>query len=40
MAALGAKTNLVELWQVGKNTFILLFLNTCFIAGVSILLVS
>ena len=40
MAALGAKTNLVELWQVGKNTFILLLLNTCFVAGVSILLVS
>lgn len=40
MAALGAKTNLLELWQVGKNTFILLFLNTCFIAGLSFFLVS
>lgn len=39
MAALGAKTNLVELCKVGRNPFVLLLLNTVFIAVVSLLLV-
>lgn len=40
MAAIGAKTNLVELWRVGRNPFLLLLLNTVFIAGLSLLLVA
>ena len=39
MAALGAKTNLLELWQLGRKPFLMLFLNTVFIAAVSLLLV-
>ncbi len=39
MAALGAKTNLLELWQVGKKPFVLLLANTILIAGVSFFLV-
>lgn len=39
MAALGAKTNLVELWHLGKSPFLLLLVNTIFIAGLSLLLV-
>ncbi len=39
MAALGAKTNLVELWRVGRSPFILLFANTVFIAMVALILV-
>lgn len=39
MAALGAKTNLLELWQVGRKPFLLLLLNTIFIAGLSMVLV-
>lgn len=39
MAALGAKTNLVELCKVGRTPFVLLVLNTVFIAVVSLLLV-
>lgn len=39
MAALGAKTNLVELWHVGRKPFVLLLVNTIFIAGLSFLLV-
>lgn len=39
MAALGAKTNLVELWHVGARPLSLLLINTVFIAGISMLLV-
>lgn len=39
MAALGARTNLVDLWRVGYNPLLLLFLNTIFIAVVSLTLV-
>lgn len=39
MAALGAKTNLVELWHVGGKPLVLLLVNTVFIAGISMLLV-
>jgi uncharacterized integral membrane protein (TIGR00698 family) len=39
MAALGAKTNLIEMWEVGRKPFLLLLLNTLFIAGASLLLV-
>lgn len=39
MAALGAKTNLVELFKVGRSPFVLLLLNTGFIAVVSMVLV-
>lgn len=39
MAALGAKTNLLALWRVGKSPFLLLLLNTAFIAVLSLLLV-
>ncbi|HEY7772780.1 MAG TPA: putative sulfate exporter family transporter [Marinagarivorans sp.] len=39
MAALGAKTNLVELLKVGRNPFILLLANTIFIAVLSLVLV-
>lgn len=39
MAALGVKTNLVALWSLGKSPFLLLLLNTIFIAGLSLLLI-
>ena len=39
MAALGAKTNLVELLRVGRTPFILLLSNTVFIAVLSLALV-
>ncbi|MFT5421926.1 MAG: putative integral membrane protein (TIGR00698 family) [Candidatus Endobugula sp.] len=39
MAALGAKTNLIDMWQVGKKPMLLLFLNTLFIAIVAFTLV-
>lgn len=39
MAALGAKTNLVELWHVGGRPLALLLINTLFIACISMLLV-
>lgn len=35
MAALGTKTNLVELWNVGRKPFLLLLANTLFIAFVA-----
>ncbi len=39
MAALGAKTNLVEMWRMGKSPFLLLLLNTIFLAVLSLILV-
>jgi uncharacterized integral membrane protein (TIGR00698 family) len=39
MAALGAKTNLLELWQVGRKPLLLLLLNTVLIAAISLILV-
>lgn len=39
MAALGAKTNLLGLWKVGKKPFVLLLMNSVLIAGVSLLLI-
>lgn len=39
MAALGAKSNLVELWHVGGKPLVLLLINTFFVAGISMLMV-
>lgn len=39
MAALGAKTNLVELWHVGGKPLLLILINTLFIATISLLLI-
>jgi uncharacterized membrane protein YadS len=39
MAALGTKTNLVEMWHMGKKPLLLLVLNTIFIAGLALLLI-
>ena len=39
MAALGAKTNLIELWRLGKSPILLLLLNTLFLALLSLLLI-
>ncbi|GAA3964653.1 YeiH family protein [Allohahella marinimesophila] len=39
MAALGTKTNLVEMWQVGHKPFLLLLLNTLFIAILAMLMI-
>ncbi len=40
MAALGTRTNLVEMMQLGVKPFLLLLLNTIFIAGLALLLVA
>lgn len=39
MAALGTKTNLVEMWNLGMKPLLLLVLNTIFIAGLALLLI-
>ena len=39
MAALGTKTNLLELWQVGHKPFLLLLLNTLFIAILAMVMI-
>ena len=39
MAALGTKTNLLEMWHAGRRAFILLVLNTLFIGGIAFLMV-
>lgn len=39
MAALGTKTNLIEMWQVGQKPFFLLLINTIFIGLLTYLLI-
>lgn len=39
MAALGAKTNLVDLWRIGGKPLLLIIINTLFIAAMSLLLI-
>ncbi|MDQ2078035.1 YeiH family protein [Marinimicrobium sp. ABcell2] len=39
MAALGTKTNLVEMWNMGIKPLLLLVLNTIFIAGLALVLI-
>lgn len=39
MAALGTKTNLIEMWQVGQKPFFLLLINTLFIGLLTYLLI-
>lgn len=39
IAALGTKTNLLEMWQLGCKPFALLILNTVFIAAVALIMV-
>jgi uncharacterized integral membrane protein (TIGR00698 family) len=40
MAALGTKTNLIEMWKVGQKPFLLLLLNTVFIGLLAYLLIQ
>jgi uncharacterized integral membrane protein (TIGR00698 family) len=40
MAALGTKTNLIEMWHVGRKPFLLLLLNTVFIGLLAYLLIQ
>jgi uncharacterized membrane protein YadS len=40
MAALGTKTNLIEMWKLGQKPFLLLLLNTLFIGLLAYLLIQ
>ena len=40
IAALGTRTNLIEMWQVGMKPLLLLFFNTLFIGGIAFFIIS